>query len=142
MLKIPPAMQETWVRSLDWEDPLEEGMGTHSSVLAWRTPWTEEPGRLYSPWGHKESDVTEWLSTAQHSLYVTYDLFSYILLLYCIATFPKWFYWYPTPLQCLRVSGAAGYIWIPEGIFISSSSYSMSVHLWNTHLIFAKIPLP
>ena len=38
MVKNPPAMQETWVRSLGWEDPLEEGMATHSSILAWRTP--------------------------------------------------------------------------------------------------------
>ena len=44
MVKNPPAMQETWVRSLGWEDPLEEGMATHSSILAWRIPWTEEPG--------------------------------------------------------------------------------------------------
>ena len=42
--KESPAVQETWVRSLGWEDPLEEGMATHSSVLAWRIPWTEEPG--------------------------------------------------------------------------------------------------
>ena len=42
------AMQETWVRSLGGEDPLEKGMATHSSVLAWRIPWTEEPGRLQS----------------------------------------------------------------------------------------------
>ena len=41
-------MQETWVRSLGQEDPLEEGMATHSSVLAWRIPWTEEPGKLLS----------------------------------------------------------------------------------------------
>ena len=41
-----PAMQETWVRSLDQEDPLEKGIAAHSSILAWRTPWTEEPGRL------------------------------------------------------------------------------------------------
>ena len=42
-------MQETWVvRSLDWEDPLEEGMATHSSILAWRIPWTEKPGGLQS----------------------------------------------------------------------------------------------
>ena len=47
-IKNPPAMQETWVRSLGWEDPLEEGMATHSSVPAWRIPWTEEPGRLQS----------------------------------------------------------------------------------------------
>ena len=43
-----PAMQETWVRSLDQEDPLEKGMATHSSILAWKTPWTEEPSRLQS----------------------------------------------------------------------------------------------
>ena len=53
-----PAMQETWVLLLGWEDPLEKGMVTHSSTLAWRIPWTEEPG-VYSPWGLKESDVTE-----------------------------------------------------------------------------------
>ena len=45
------------------EDPLEEGMATHSCILAWRILWTEEPGRLYSPWGHKELDMTERLST-------------------------------------------------------------------------------
>ena len=42
------AMQETWVRSLNWEDPLEKEMATQSSILAWRIPWTEEPGRLRS----------------------------------------------------------------------------------------------
>ena len=46
MAKNKPAMWETWVQSLGWEDPLEEGMATHSSILAWRTPWTEEPGGL------------------------------------------------------------------------------------------------
>ena len=48
MVKNPPAMQETWVHFLGWEDPLEEGMATHSSILAWRIPWTEEPDGLYS----------------------------------------------------------------------------------------------
>ena len=43
-----PAVQETWVQSLDWEDPLEKGMATHSSILAWRIPWIEEPGGLQS----------------------------------------------------------------------------------------------
>ena len=46
--KNMPAMQETWVGSLGGEDPLEKGMATHSSVLAWRIPWTEEPGGLPS----------------------------------------------------------------------------------------------
>ena len=48
MLKNLSAMQETWVRSLGWEDPLEKRMATHSSILAWRTAWTEESGGLQS----------------------------------------------------------------------------------------------
>ena len=60
MVKHPPAIQETWVRSLDWEDPLKMEMTTYSSVLAWRIPWTEEPGGLQSSaWGHKELDEIE-----------------------------------------------------------------------------------
>ena len=51
-VKSLPALQETWVRSLGQKDPLEEGMATHSSILAWRISWT---------WGHKESDTTEQL---------------------------------------------------------------------------------
>ena len=48
MVKFLPAMWETWVRSLSWEDPLEKEMATHCSILAWKIPWTEEPGRLQS----------------------------------------------------------------------------------------------
>ena len=48
MVKNPPAVRETWVRFLGWEDPLEEGIAAHSSTLAWRIPWTEEPGGLQS----------------------------------------------------------------------------------------------
>ena len=53
MVKNMPAIWETQVRSLDWEDPLEEGMATHSSILAWRIPWTEEPGGLQSMGSHR-----------------------------------------------------------------------------------------
>ena len=48
MVKNSPAVQETQVQSLGWEDALEKGMATHSSILAWKIPWTEEPGRLQS----------------------------------------------------------------------------------------------
>ena len=48
MVKNPPATQETWVQFLGWEDPLEKGIATHSSILAWEIPWTEEPGKLQS----------------------------------------------------------------------------------------------
>ena len=58
MVKNLSAMQEMQVRSLGWEDPLEKGMAAHSSILAWRILWTEEPGG-YSPQGRKESDTTE-----------------------------------------------------------------------------------
>ena len=47
-VKNLPAMQETWVQSLGWEDSLEKGVATHSSILAWRVPWTEEPGGQHS----------------------------------------------------------------------------------------------
>ena len=62
MVKCLPAMWETQVRSLGQEDPLEKGMAIHSSMLAWKIPWTEDPGS-YSPWGCKESDMTEWMNT-------------------------------------------------------------------------------
>ena len=54
-----PAMQETWTQSWGQKDPLEEGMATHSSILAWRFPWTEELGRQHSM---KESDISERLT--------------------------------------------------------------------------------
>ena len=67
MVKNLPAMWETWVQSLGWEDPLEEGMTTHSSILAWRIPWTEQPGGLQSRelqrFGH---DRATKRSTAEH----------------------------------------------------------------------------
>ena len=56
-----PAMRETWVQSLAWDDPLEKGMATHSSMLAWGIPIDEKRLPGYSPWGRKESD------TAKHS---------------------------------------------------------------------------
>ena len=63
MVKNPPAMQETRVRSLGWEDPLEKEMATHSSILAWRMPRTEEPGGLHTVHGVAELDTTEPTST-------------------------------------------------------------------------------
>ena len=51
LVKSPPVMQETWVRSLGWEDPLEKGLATHASILAWRIPWSR-----------KELDMTETIS--------------------------------------------------------------------------------
>ena len=81
MVKNLPAMCETWVRSLDWEDPLEKGMATHSSILAWKIPWTEEPGRLQSM----------GLQRVRHN-WVTFTLRSYklgiledfCLIIYCV----------------------------------------------------------
>ena len=63
MVKNLPAMQETCVRSLHWEDLLEKEMATHSSILAWEIPWTEEPGRLV----HRVAKSRTGLSDSKHS---------------------------------------------------------------------------
>jgi len=63
MVKNLPAVLETWVQFLGQEDPLEKGMATHSSILAWRIPWTEEPGRLQSM--GPQRDMTEWLTLSE-----------------------------------------------------------------------------
>ena len=68
-------MQETQVRSVGWEDPLEKGMAIHMNILAWKTPWTEDPRELYSPWGRIELDMREQLS------------FTFIELLYADQVF-------------------------------------------------------
>ena len=58
MVKTLPAKQKTWVQSLGWEDLLDEDIANHSSISG-ESPWIEHPGRLYSPWGCKELDMTE-----------------------------------------------------------------------------------
>ena len=67
MVKNPPAMLETWVRSLGWEDPLEKEMVTHSSILEWRIPWTEESGRLQSMESRR---VRHFWATNTHTKYL------------------------------------------------------------------------
>ena len=65
-------MWETWVQSLDWEDPMEKGKTTHSSILAWRVPWTVS--------GHKESDTTEQIYLDIDILQLTYSQTNYLLV--------------------------------------------------------------
>ena len=59
-VKNPPAMWETWVQFLGWEDPLEKGMVTHSSILVWRIPWTEEPGGLQSMGSQSQTKLSDF----------------------------------------------------------------------------------
>ena len=66
-VKTSPAMQDTQVQSLGWEDPLENGIVPHSSILVWRIPWIVEPGG-YSPWGSKVLDTTEQLTISLSKL--------------------------------------------------------------------------
>ena len=70
LVKNPPAMRETWLQSLGWEYPLENRTATHSSILALRIPWTEQPGRLQSMGDRKESDMTERLSLSSPPVYI------------------------------------------------------------------------
>ena len=80
MVMCLPTMWETWVRSLDREDPLEKEMATYSSTLAWKIPWTEKPGRLQS----KDLDTTERLTLTQ-LLTTTLCLDALVILLIAIA---------------------------------------------------------
>ena len=64
-----------------WKDSLEEKIATHSSILAWKIPWTEEPGRLRKPWGCKESDMTEQLS--MHAIHILLNIKQIIHLFIC-----------------------------------------------------------
>ena len=75
-LKRLPAMKETWVRSLGWEDPLEKEMATHSSVLAWRIPWTEEPGGLQSTGSQRVRH--DWVTS------LSFFLYYFCILLECL----------------------------------------------------------
>ena len=75
MVKNMPAIWETWVRSLGWEDSLEEGMATHSSILAWRIPWTEEPGGLQSM----------GLTRVRHNWVTKHNTFVLLYVVSCIS---------------------------------------------------------
>ena len=70
-LKHLPAMHETWVRSLGWEDPLEKEMATHSSILAWRIPWMEEPGGLQSTGSQRVEH--DWATSLSFSLVAKWE---------------------------------------------------------------------
>ena len=68
MVKNVPAVRETWVRSLGWEDLLEKEMATHSSILAWKIPWTEKPGRLQSMGLQSQTRLSDFTFTFYEAL--------------------------------------------------------------------------
>ena len=90
-----PAVQETWVQSLVWEDPLEKEMMTHSSFLSWKIPWTEEPR---SPWGHRESDMTGRLHFLSFSYDIEEERIVALLTLHAYSAHCVW------PEKCILVS--------------------------------------
>ena len=69
MVKNLPAVQESWVQSLGWEDPLEKEIATHSGILAWEIQWTEGAWGATVHGGHKESDMTEYLNNSNNMKY-------------------------------------------------------------------------
>ena len=91
-LKNLPAVRKIWVQFLGWEDALEEGMATHSSILTWRIPLRILAG--YSPWGHKKSDMTEWLSTAQMSEIPCFNIFTFDLFCFTIILSSSFFFFF------------------------------------------------
>ena len=86
MVKNLPAMQETWIWSLGWEDPLEKGMATHCSILAWRSPWTEEPGELHTVHEITKSDTTE----SDWHTHKTQEFHNFCFRTKCLKKFQKY----------------------------------------------------
>ena len=87
MVKNLPEMQETWVWSLNWEDSLEKGMATHSSILAWRIPWTKKPGRLQSMGLQRVG--YDWASNTHIFLYALFHYYVYFCLSLPLAHYPQ-----------------------------------------------------
>ena len=108
MVKNLPAMQETWIWSLGWEDPLEKGMATHCSILTWRSPWTEEPTVDYC---HKE---LEWNDLAQHRMKWSGDQTSGSIT----SEGKALFYYPPSSIFCLLLRNTH----VPSGDFSSSGA--------------------
>ena len=82
VVKNPPAMQEMWVRSLGWEDGLEEDMATHSSIPAWRVPWTEEPGGLQSMGSQRVGQTAIGHST--YSIHMSVPISQFLLTAFAL----------------------------------------------------------
>ena len=98
--------QETWVWSLGQEDPLEKEVATCSSILASKTPWTEEPCKLYSLLSHKESGMTEWLSIHTHTHTLTN-----IIIIIIISAQHKYFI-FPSSFNFINFVNSNWHIWI------------------------------
>ena len=106
MVKHLCTMRETWVRSLGQEDSLEKEMATHSSILAQKIPWMEEPGTGYCPWGRKELDTTftfTYMLNQQHTCVYLFSIYCTSVYLYMCIYFCSVAQLYPTvcdPMNC------------------------------------------
>ena len=133
MVKNLPAKQKIWARSLGWEDPLEKGMATHSNILAWRMPWTEEPGQLQSMgWQRVGHD---WATNSGSRSRRICDCITWILL--CLEDINK-----------ELGSGEMGWLmraksWLSTSLLSFDSRDSDCWEYWHPHkLAFAQFRLP
>ena len=118
-------MWETWVRSLGWEDPLERGMATHSSILAWRIPTNRGAWWANSPQGHKELDMTERLkqqqqSVSYYSVHVTQEeteVQSNLIVVTQVDVTPGYIYIQDTPLLAVT--------WFPQATLLQNKHKSL-----------------
>ena len=127
MVKNPPAMRETWVQSLDWEDPLEEGMASHSSILAWRI-LMDRSLAAYTPWIHKELDMTERLSTQYKPPYIESLSFSNTSLPSFLSQA-----FLCTCYSLLKTVSLPFLKWLDSSYFLGSSNVIISERLSSTY---------
>ena len=120
MVKNLPAMQETWVQSLGWKDPLEKGMATHSSILAWRIPQTEEPGR-YSPRGSQRVRHNSAANFLSHVYtFINTHLTVHLTRTHFIVLLNLFSYLFHQTVTCQRQQGNRIQIYIPNNSTMTS----------------------
>ena len=144
MVKNPPAMWDTWVQSLSWKDPLEEGMATHSSILAWRIPIGR--GAWWATVHEAaESDTTEWLSThtiliEQYYLFIAFGFLNYTTLK-SIGPLIHWFFSKVVVLHYSHLveSVNAGELWMYGGLTISYAYFGLHGRSASFTLCFSRI---
>ena len=146
MVKCLPAMWETWVQSLGWEDPLEKEMATHSSTLAWKTPWTEEPGRLQSVGSQRVGH--DWTTSLSLSLLtckmgitilhihrtgrIKLDIYqSFSMVLSAKEGLFSRFYYHHSPLESHQLSSMtlppqSSFLWLPSMYSLSLGKFLIS----------------
>ena len=118
-VRWPMRIQETWVWSLGQKDSLEQETAAHSTILPWKISWTEEPGGLYSPWGHKELNMTEYIKNLESWVKRVFHHVTSAIGKVGKGSLPPFPKHSPLPgTKCLSLSRTKNELWVPTSLQI------------------------